>query len=127
MEGPLVEWAPPKKWKLVVFRPLYFRGTPLGPVVGPFEPGISPLMLKTDPRRPDEGPPEHVNYLFSLNFDDERLQLIIVRIENGPLGSERRLKFHPFHPVWLRYCGDANFKLTALAPYPMSGLEEFMR
>ena len=64
----------------------------------PFEPVIGPVRLKIDPRRPDESPPEHVNCLFSLNFDSERVQYIIVRIENGPLGSERGSKFHPFHP-----------------------------
>ena len=58
-------------------------------MMGPFEPGIGPLRLKRDPRRPDEGLPEHVNCLFSLNFDSERLQCIEVRIKNGPLGSER--------------------------------------
>ena len=73
-------------------------------MMGPFEPGIGPVRLKTDPCRSDEGPPEHVNCLFSLNFDSERLQYIIVRLENGPLGSEREVKFHPFHThPWLRY------------------------
>ena len=44
------------------------------------------------------GPPKHVKCLFSLNFDSERLHYLIVRIENRPPGSERREKFHPFHP-----------------------------
>ena len=65
-------------------------------MMGPFEPGIGPVRLKTDPCRSDGGPPEHVNCLFSLNFDSERLQYIIVQIENGPLGEG--VKFHPFHP-----------------------------
>ena len=56
-------------------------------MMGPFEPGIGPVRLKTDPCRSDGGPPEHVNCLFSLNFDSERLQYIIVQIENGPLGE----------------------------------------
>ena len=58
-------------------------------MTGPFEPGIGPVRLKTNPCRPDEGPPEHVNCLFSLNFDSEKLQYIKFQIENGPLGSER--------------------------------------
>ena len=67
-------------------------------MMGPFEPGIGPMRLKVDACGPDEGPPEHVNCLFSLNFDSERLQYIIVWIKNGPQGSERGVKFHPFPP-----------------------------
>ena len=72
-------------------------------MMGPFQPGIGPVRLKVDACGPDEGPPECVNCLFSLNFDSERLQYIIVRIKNGPLGSERGVKFHTFHPLWLCY------------------------
>ena len=25
-------------------------------------------------------------------------------LENGPLGSERGVKFHHFHPLWVRHC-----------------------
>ena len=67
-------------------------------MIGLFEPGIDPVRLKIGPCRPDEGHPEQVNCLFSLNFDSKMLQYIKVRIKNGPLGSERGVKFHPFHP-----------------------------
>ena len=67
-------------------------------MMGPFQPGIGPVRLKVDACGPDEGPPERVNCLFSLNFDSERLQYIIVRIKNGPLGSERGVKFLHLSP-----------------------------
>ena len=86
--APWPSWPLPKI-KLVVFRPLYFRGAPLGPMMGPLEPGIGPVKLKIDPYSADEGPPENVNCSFSLNLESERLRYIIVCIENGPLGSER--------------------------------------
>ena len=46
MKGPPGRVGPPKKMKLVVFRSLYFRGAPLGHMMGPFEPEIGPVGLK---------------------------------------------------------------------------------
>ena len=45
-KGHLVERAssPPKK--LVILRPLYFQSRPLGPCIGPLEPGMVPLSSK---------------------------------------------------------------------------------
>ena len=54
--------------------------------------------VKFDPYRPGIGPPEHGNGLFSLNYDSERLQNLVVWIEIRPPGSEREGKFHPFYP-----------------------------
>ena len=82
--GPL-----PKKIKLVVFNPLYFRGATLGLWKGPFESEMGPLRPKISPRRPSKNPSKHVYSLFTLNIDDKRLQYFIVSIENGPADSER--------------------------------------
>ena len=42
IEGPPGQVGPLKKRKLVVFRLLYFRRTPLGPGLGPLEPRVGP-------------------------------------------------------------------------------------
>ena len=84
VEGPPLRVGPLPKCKIIRFSPLYFRGVPLGHRLGPLDPRIGPLRLKNDPWRPDMGPLRHVNGLFSLNFDIEKLQYSIVRIENGP-------------------------------------------
>ena len=68
------------------------------PRMGPLEPVMGPLMFKFDPCRPGMGHSNHVNCLFSLNPEIERLQCLVVRIENGPPILERR-EFHPFHPL----------------------------
>ena len=57
--------------------------------MGPFEPGMGPLRLKIDPCGTGEGPSEHVNCLFYLYFNSERLQYLIVRIEMRPLDRRR--------------------------------------
>ena len=103
------------------FSPTLLSRGPLGPMMGTFEPGIGPVRLKIDPCRPHEDPPEHVNCLFSLNFDSERLQYIIVRIEKGPLGSERGgVKFHPFPPTgcataFMKSCCYCDWNIECLA------------
>ena len=45
---------------------------------------MGPLRLKIRPCKPGIDPPEPVNRLLSLNINSERLQYLIVRIENGP-------------------------------------------
>ena len=47
------------------------------------------------------GPLMHVTCLFSLNFDSEKLQYSMVRIDHGPPGSVSGVKFHPFRPPLL--------------------------
>ena len=73
---------------------LLSRG-PSGAKLGPLQPRMGPLRLWIEPCRPDMGPPKRVNCLFSLNFDSERSQYLVVRIENGPPESERGVKFRP--------------------------------
>ena len=86
------------------FSPILLSRGPSWGYIGPFRAWDWPLRLKIDPCRPDTGPPEHVNCLFSLNIDSERFQYLIVRIENGPPGSERGWYFTPFTPPpWLRH------------------------
>ena len=98
MEEPPGRVGPLPKMKTSSFLlPLFSRG-PLGPRLGPLEPRMGPMGLEIVTCRPDMGLPKHVNCLFSLNFDSERSQYLMVRIENGPLGLERGVKFHPFHP-----------------------------
>ena len=65
--GPL-----PKMKKLVVFRSLYFQGE--RPRLSHLEPRIDLLRLKIGPCRSTMGTPKHVNCLFLLHFDRERLQ-----------------------------------------------------
>ena len=57
----------------------------MGPVVS----GVALLGPKIGPCRPDIDPPEPVNDLLSLDVDSERLQYLIVPIENVLPGSER--------------------------------------
>ena len=38
-----------------------------------------------------------------LNVYSERLQYLMLRIESGPPVSEKGIKFHPFHHLWLRH------------------------
>ena len=57
--------------------------------MGPLEPRMGPMGLEIVTCRPDMGLPKQVNCLFSLNFDSERSQSLMVRIKNGPLGLER--------------------------------------
>ena len=57
--------------------------------MGPLEPRLGPQMHKIGRCSPGVDPPNRVNRLFLLNVDSGRLQYLIVRIENGPPGSER--------------------------------------
>ena len=57
--------------------------------MAPLEPRMGPLKLKIRPCEHGSDPPEPVNRLLSLTSDSERLQYLIVRIENGPQGSGR--------------------------------------
>ena len=55
MEGPPGRVDPSKKTKASRFYPLYFRGAPLGSMMGPFESGIGPdsklKLTLADPMR----------------------------------------------------------------------------
>ena len=63
---------------------------------------MAPLRLKIGPCRPVMDPPNYANCLFSLNFDSERMQYLIVRMANGPPGSKGEGNFIYFTP-WLRH------------------------
>ena len=70
----------------------------------PLEPGMDSLRPQMDHCRKGMDPLKLLIFLFSQSVDGGRRQLLIDAVENGYLGSERGMKFHPFHPFWVRYC-----------------------
>ena len=104
VEGLTGRVGPLPKMKTSFFAHFTFEG-PFGLRWALLSPRRAPKAKKIDPCGPDTGPAKHVNCLFLLNFDSERLQYFIVRIKNWPK-DRRGGNFHPFHtpPPWLRYC-----------------------
>ena len=63
---------------------------PLRPQIGPCGIGMGPLKLAIS--------------LFSRSVDSGRRQLLIVKVENEPTVSERRVDFSHFHPICVHHC-----------------------
>ena len=124
IEGPPWSSGPLPKMKTSHFPPTLLSRGPLGPTMGPPEPRTGHLRTKIDPCRPGMGPAKLAHCLFSLNSDSGRLWCLIVRIENGPSRSERRLKFHPFHLPWLRHCLGSRIASNSCLPSPFGGCQE---
>ena len=57
-----------------------------------------------DPCRTGMDRPNLAIFLFSQSLESRRWQHLIDAVENGPLGSERGVSLHSFHPVWMRHC-----------------------
>ena len=88
---------PLKKLKLVFFSQISLSKDPSQALDGPLNPGMDPLVPKTDLCRPAKNPPKPVNSLFSLNFGSERVHYFIDRTKMGHRIGET-VKISPLSP-----------------------------
>ena len=98
MEEPLDRVGPLPEMRTICFSPTLVLRAPLSSRDWAL---LSLGWVPWGPFRTDMGHSKHINYLFSLNFDKERLQYVIVWIENGP-------------PVWKRG------EISPLSPPPLA-------
>ena len=69
----------------------------------PLEHGIGPLSPKIRTCQPSMDPPKHVTCLFSSNVVSDRLQYLIIRIENEPQDQRGR----EISPLYSHGCATA--------------------
>ena len=76
----------------------------LSDLESPSEPGMESLKPQMDLCRKGIDPLKLLMSLFSQSVDGVRRQHLIDAVVNGPLGPDRGMKFHPFHPLWKCHC-----------------------